>query len=195
MELDSWNNGEALADGSYVYIELSYRDGNEFTIYQNLDSFGPRRITGVYNLSTDESLGSVIRGMYDYENGDWNHRYIIRNLFSDRMTWIATDDAQNVSVYKRCPGVPQEILDAYKDEIEAEESENRPNRTPLRQMRPAAHPAQAIPRRGATCMHVAPRFFRGRPIALTGQFSRPRIALSEFLINFALWKPKRSKSF
>ena len=110
-------------DGSYVYIELSYRDGNEFTIYQNLDSFGPRRITGVYNLSTDESLGSVIRGMYDYENGDWNHRYIIRNLFSDRMTWIATDDAQNVSVYKRCPGVPQEILDAYKDEIEAEESE------------------------------------------------------------------------
>ena len=81
-KLDSWNNGEALADGSYVYIELSYRDGNEFTIYQNLDSFGPRRITGVYNLSTDESLGSVIRGMYDYENGDWNHRYIIRNLFS-----------------------------------------------------------------------------------------------------------------
>lgn len=122
-KLDSWNNGEALADGSYVYIELSYRDGNEFTIYQNLDSFGPRRITGVYNLSTDESLGSVIRGMYDYENGDWNHRYIIRDLFSDRMTWIATDDARNVSVYKRCSGVPQEILDAYKDEIEAEESE------------------------------------------------------------------------
>ena len=61
--------------------------------------------------------------MYDYENGDWNHRYIIRNLFSDRMTWIATDDAQNVSVYVRCEGVPQEILDAYKDEIEAEESE------------------------------------------------------------------------
>lgn len=122
-KLDSWNNGEALAEGSYVYLELSYRDGNEFTIYQNLDSFGPRRITGTYNLSTDESLGSVIRGMYDYENGDWNHRYIIRNLFSDRMTWIATDDAQNVSVYVRCAGVPQEILDAYKDEIEAEESE------------------------------------------------------------------------
>lgn len=122
-KLDSWNNGEALAEGSYVYIELSYRDGNEFTIYQNLDSFGPRRITGTYNLSTDDSLGSIIRGMYDYENGDWNHRYIIRNLFSDRMTWIATDDAQNVSVYVRCAGVPQEILDAYKDEIEAEESE------------------------------------------------------------------------
>lgn len=122
-KLESWNNGEALADGSYVYIELSYRDGNEFTIYQNLDSFGPRRITGVYNLYTDDSLGSIIRGMYDYENGDWAHRYVIRDLFSDRMTWIATDDAQNVSVYTRCDAIPQEILDAYKDEIEAEESE------------------------------------------------------------------------
>lgn len=123
-KLDSWNNGEALADGSYVYLELSYRDGNKFTIYQNLDSFGPRRITGVYNIYTDDALGSIIRGMYDYENGDWAHRYIVRNLFSDRMTWIATDDAQNVSVYTRCEGIPQEILDAYKDEIEAEESQN-----------------------------------------------------------------------
>lgn len=123
-KLNSWNNGEALADGSYVYLELSYRDGNKFTIYQNLDSFGPRRITGVYNIYTDDALGSIIRGMYDYENGDWAHRYIVRNLFSDRMTWIATDDARNVSVYTRCEGIPQEILDAYKDEIEAEESQN-----------------------------------------------------------------------
>ncbi|WP_417015404.1 hypothetical protein [Alistipes sp.] len=122
-KLETWNNGESLADGSYVYIELSYRDGNEFTIYQNLDSFGPRRITGVYNLYTDESLGSILRGMYDYENGDWAHRYIVSNLFSDRMTWTATDDAQNVSLYVRCDGIPQEILDQYKDEIEAEESE------------------------------------------------------------------------
>lgn len=122
-KLDTWNNGEALADGSYVYLELSYRNGNEFTIYQNLDSFGPRRITGVYNLYTDDSLGSIIRGMYDYENGDWSHRYIVSNLFSDRMTWTATDDQTNVSVYTRCEGVPQDILDAYKDEIEAEESE------------------------------------------------------------------------
>ena len=124
-KLDAWNNGEALADGSYVYIEMSYRDGNKFTIYQNLDSFGPRRITGVYNLYTDESLGSIIRGMYDYENGDWSHRYIIRNLYSDSMTWIATDDPENISVYTRCDGIPQEILDRYKDEIEAEEEEDK----------------------------------------------------------------------
>ncbi len=61
--------------------------------------------------------------MYDYENGDWSHRYIIRDLYSDRMTWIATDDAGNVSVYVRCDGIPQEILDQYKDEIESEQDE------------------------------------------------------------------------
>ena len=110
-KLASWNNGAELAEGSYVYLELAYRDGNTFTIYQNLDSFGPRRITGSYNLYTDESLGSVIRGMYDYENGDWTSRYIIRDLYADRMTWIATDDAGNVSIYERCDGIPQEILD------------------------------------------------------------------------------------
>lgn len=122
-KLASWNNGAELAEGSYVYLELAYRYGNTFTIYQNLDSFGPRRITGSYNLYTDESLGSVIRGMYDYENGDWTSRYIIRDLYADRMTWIATDDAGNVSQYVRCDGIPQEILDQYKDEIAGEEEE------------------------------------------------------------------------
>ena len=122
-KLASWNNGAELAEGSYVYLELAYRDGNTFTIYQNLDSFGPRRITGSYNLYTDDSLGSVIRGVYDYENGDWTSRYIIRNLYADRMTWIATDDAGNVSQYVRCEGIPQEILDQYKDEIAGEEEE------------------------------------------------------------------------
>ena len=39
------------------------------------------------------------------------------------MTWIATDDAGNVSVYVRCDGIPQEILDQYKDEIESEQDE------------------------------------------------------------------------
>lgn len=121
-QLETWNNGAALAEGSYVYLEISYRDGNRFTIYQNLDSFGPRRITGSYNLYTDESLGSVIRGMYDYENGDWTSRYVIRGLYTDRMTWIATDNAENVSLYRRCDAIPQEILDQFKEEINAEQS-------------------------------------------------------------------------
>lgn len=99
-----------LDEGSYVYVELSYRDGNTFTIYQNLDSFGPRRITGSYSLYTDDALGAVIRGMYDYENGDWASRYVIRDLYEDRMTWIAVGDETNVSEYVRCEAVPEEIL-------------------------------------------------------------------------------------
>ena len=89
---------------------MTYRDGNTFTIYQNLDSFGPRRITGSYSLYTDDALGAVIRGMYDYENGDWASRYVIRDLYEDRMTWIAVGDETNVSEYVRCEAVPEEIL-------------------------------------------------------------------------------------
>lgn len=122
-QLATWNNGSSLAEGSYVYLEIEYRDGYRYTIYQNIDSFGPRRITGDYALYTDESLGSVIRGRYDYENGDWTSRYIIRDLYSDRMTWIATDNAENASQYVRCDGVPQEILDLYKDEIDSEKDD------------------------------------------------------------------------
>lgn len=109
-KLATWNGGTELAEGSYVYVELSYRDGNTFTIYQNLDSFGPRRITGSYSLYTDDALGAVIRGMYDYENGDWANRYVIRDLYEDRMTWIAVGDETNVSEYVRCEAVPEEIL-------------------------------------------------------------------------------------
>lgn len=104
---------EGQAEGSYVYVELSYRDGNTFTIYQNLDSFGPRRITGSYSLYTDDALGAVIRGMYDYENGDWASRYVIRDLYEDRMTWIAVGDETNVSEYVRCEAIPEEILSQF----------------------------------------------------------------------------------
>ena len=38
-KLESWNNGAALAEGSYVYIDLAYRNGQEFTIYQNPVSY------------------------------------------------------------------------------------------------------------------------------------------------------------
>ena len=112
-KLATWNGGMELAEGSYVYVELSYRDGNTFTIYQNLDSFGPRRITGSYSLYTDDALGAVIRGMYDYENGDWASRYVIRDLYEDRMTWIAVGDETNVSEYVRCEAVPEEILSQF----------------------------------------------------------------------------------
>ena len=70
----------------------------------------PVMLRGLYSLYTDDALGAVIRGMYDYENGDWASRYVIRDLYEDRMTWIAVGDETNVSEYVRCEAVPEEIL-------------------------------------------------------------------------------------
>lgn len=98
-----------LAQGSYVYIEFTRRD-QLFTLYQNLDSFSARRITGRYSTYTDEELGALIRGQYDHGIGDWNHRYIVRDLTESRMTWIAQDDPNDISIYVRCEAVPEEIL-------------------------------------------------------------------------------------
>lgn len=70
----------------------------------------PVMLRGLYSLYTDDALGAVIRGMYDYENGDWANRYVIRDLYEDRMTWIAVGAETNVSEYVRCEAVPEEIL-------------------------------------------------------------------------------------
>lgn len=107
-KLAEWS-GTTLEEGTYVYIEFTRRDLT-FTIYQNLDTFSARKLTGRYNINTDEELGAIIRGRYDYGTGDWAHRYIVRNLKADRMTWIATDDPEDISVYERCEAVPEEIL-------------------------------------------------------------------------------------
>lgn len=109
-----WRLAEATSgapvEGTYVYVEFVRRD-QTYVLYQNLDSFSARRITGRYNIETDEELGAVIRGMYDHGKGDWSHRYIVRDLTRERMTWIAQDDPDNVAVYVRCAGVPDEVLD------------------------------------------------------------------------------------
>lgn len=102
-------SGETLAEGCYVYIEFTRRD-RTFTIYQNLDSFTARRITGAFHIDTDAELGAIIRGQYDYGNGDWRHRYIVRDLMQDRMTWIAVDDQEDVTVYERCDAIPDYVL-------------------------------------------------------------------------------------
>lgn len=106
--LVEWN-GNNMNNGTYVYIEFTRRD-QRFTIYQNQDSFMARKIGGDYNITTDESLGAVIRGRYDYGNGDWRHRYIVRNLTSSSMTWIAVDDSDDISLYERCEAVPEDII-------------------------------------------------------------------------------------
>ena len=102
-ELVEWS-GNTLAEGTYVYIEFTRRN-QRFTIYQNEDSFLPRMIEGDYNITIDEELGAVIRGKYDY-NGDWSHRYIVRDLTAKSMTWIAVDDPANIQLFQRIDSIP-----------------------------------------------------------------------------------------
>lgn len=102
-------NGTTLAEGVYVYIEFIRKD-KKFEMYQNQDSFLPRKLTGEFNIVEKENTGFVIRGAYDYGTGDWNHDYLIGEFTADRMVWTALDDPEDIQVYVRCAGIPEEIL-------------------------------------------------------------------------------------
>lgn len=96
--LESYDNGVALADGSFLYIDFN-RAERTFTTYDNLESMELRKLTGRYDIATDEA--AVIRGAYHYGRGDWKHAYYVRDLTSTRMVWVATDDESIVQVYIR----------------------------------------------------------------------------------------------
>lgn len=100
--------GATLAEGSYVYIEFIRKDA-KFEMYQNLDSFLSRKLTGRFNILEEEGQGTVIRGQYDHGTGDWKHVYRIDEFTAERMVWTAVDDPQDVSVYERCAGIPEDI--------------------------------------------------------------------------------------
>lgn len=104
-------NGAPLAEGLYFYMEITRKD-KECIQYQNFDSFSTRIIESTYNIGTDSDKGPFIRGMYKYDNGDWNHRYLVRKLTRTSMTWIQFDDEQQVQVFKRVAKIPEEILSA-----------------------------------------------------------------------------------
>lgn len=110
-ELKSWNGGLDLAEGNYVYVEFIRKD-SRFNLYQNIDSFSPRLLTGIFAVELDEVLGAILRGIYDYEGGEWNHRYIVKSLTANQMVWVAKDNPDDVSVYERAE-IPSEILDAF----------------------------------------------------------------------------------
>ncbi len=112
-QLESWHNGAELAEGAYFYLELIRKD-RCFKSYDNIESALPRYRTGEFNIETDPELGAVIRGMYDYSGGDWNHRYIVKSLTASKMIWVAKDDPNEVSVYVRAE-IPSEVLDAVKE--------------------------------------------------------------------------------
>lgn len=96
--LESYDNGVALEDGSFLYIDFN-RAERTFTSYDNLESMEMRKLTGRYDVVTDAS--AIIRGAYHYGRGDWEHDYYVRDLTSNRMVWVATDDENIVQVYVR----------------------------------------------------------------------------------------------
>lgn len=104
--LESWN-GNALPEGSYVYIDFVRAD-RTYTLYQNVDSHYVRKLTGNYFIYTDEEQGAIIRGNYDFGNGDWAHRYIVSDLTAERMVWTALDNKDDVSIYVRTT-LPEEL--------------------------------------------------------------------------------------
>ena len=105
-QLSSWK-GAPLAEGSYVYLSFDRRE-RTFCIYQNLDSFSTRELTGAFYIETDPELGAIIRGSYDYDRGDWAHRYVVTSLTANEMVWVAKDDAEDVSIYSRVE-IPAEV--------------------------------------------------------------------------------------
>ena len=105
-QLAEWK-GAQLAEGSYVYLSFDRRE-RTFVIYQNLDSFSTRELTGSFYIEVDPELGAVIRGSYDYDRGDWAHRYLVKSLTASEMVWVAKDDAEDQSIYVRAE-IPAEI--------------------------------------------------------------------------------------
>lgn len=105
-QLVEWN-GSPLADGTYVYMDI-VRNGQTYTMYQNMDSFTnvPHVITGTYSLTTDPQLGTIIRGSYDHDNGEWSHRYIVKKLTADTMVWVAKDNQNSYQVFYRIQDIP-----------------------------------------------------------------------------------------
>lgn len=105
-QLLEWN-GEELAEGTYVYLDI-VRNDRTYTMYQNMDSFSnvPHILTGSYFLYTDEELGAVIRGNYDHDGGEWAHRYAIKSLTENDMFWVATDDPSFTQHFTRVDNIP-----------------------------------------------------------------------------------------
>lgn len=103
--MDSYDNGVKLPEGCYYYIVFDRAD-RTFVTYDNLGSMEAYKNSGRYDIVTDGA--AVIRGIYDYGRGDWEHEYYVRNLTNDSMVWVATDDESVKQVYVRA-SLPEEL--------------------------------------------------------------------------------------
>lgn len=96
--LKSFDNGIEPGEGTYRYIVFDRKD-RTFVSYDNLGSMEVRKRSGRFDIYTNRA--AIIRGMYDYGQGDWEHQYYVRNLTQNSMVWVATDDDSLVTVYER----------------------------------------------------------------------------------------------
>ena len=105
-QLHEWD-GAHMLDGTYVYLDI-VRNGQTYTMYQNVDSFSnvPHVVTGSYAFIVDPALGTIIRGNYDHDSGEWNHRYIIKRLTADEMLWVQKDDPEKTQLFVRIDTIP-----------------------------------------------------------------------------------------
>lgn len=113
--LTAWN-GADVTEGLYFYLTLDSKE-KRFEIYQNFDSAKARHLTGTYTLTYDEKDGNTIDGIYDHASGAWSHAYRIGDFTQESMSWTVEDDASDVSVYTRCDGVPEDILNGTRTEF------------------------------------------------------------------------------
>lgn len=109
-------NGNALAEGTYVYVAIDRKYG--FEIYQNTASMYPVLETGTYELESDWRVGDVISGVYDYDRGPWSYSYVITDLFEESMTWTAREEPSEVQCFVRVPEVPAAIVEAVRRPLE-----------------------------------------------------------------------------
>lgn len=80
-----------------------YRKDQTFEITTNLDSSDlvPHTSTGSFNIVTDDAIGSIIKGKYDFGGEMWSHDYVITDLTATTMTWTALDNAFYIQRFKR----------------------------------------------------------------------------------------------
>ena len=105
--MESYDGGVKLAEGSYYYIVFD-RAERTFVTYDNLGSMGAYKNSGRFDIAIDGA--AVIRGMYDFGRGDWEHSYYVRNLTQNSMVWVATDDETISQVYVRAE-LPEELTE------------------------------------------------------------------------------------
>lgn len=110
-QLAEWS-GVTMNENTYMYVNF-VRNDRTYTMYHNLDSFSdvPHVATGSFYIETDLELGAVIRGNYDYDSGDWAHRYIVKDLTETEMTWIAKDDETYVQKFVRVDSIPEDVTE------------------------------------------------------------------------------------